>query len=71
MIFNMFQEDAELVSKTLALLNERAGDLLSESSYLHIELRECGTHRKIGEFSDEIGPDAWYYQPVDSPANPI
>ena len=71
MIFNMFQGDAELVAKVLALLNKHAEDLSSEYSYVHIELREGGTHRKIGEFSDEIGPDAWYYQPVDFSPDPI
>ncbi len=31
--------------------------------YVHVELREEGTHRKLGEWSDEIASDTWYFDP--------
>lgn len=34
--------------------------------YVHAELREEGTHRKVGQWSDEIGPDSWYFEEADS-----
>lgn len=34
--------------------------------YIHVELREEGTHRKVGEWSDEIAPDAWYFEAKDA-----
>lgn len=71
MIFNMFQEDAKLVSNILALLNEHTEELTGKYTYLHVELREGVSNIKIGEFSDEIGPDAWYYQPVDVHTDPM
>lgn len=30
--------------------------------YIHVELREEGTYRKVGQWSDEIGPDSWYFE---------
>jgi hypothetical protein len=33
----------------------------SKDLYVHVELRENDTHRKIGAWSDEIAGDAWYY----------
>ena len=30
--------------------------------YIHVELREATTHKKVGEWSDEIADDAWYFQ---------
>ena len=33
--------------------------------YVHVELREEGTHRKVGVWSDEVAPDSWYYNEDD------
>jgi len=32
--------------------------------YVHVELREEGTHTKAGQWSDEIGPGTWYFEEV-------
>ena len=29
--------------------------------YLRVELREKGTHRKVGEWSEGNTPDSWYF----------
>jgi len=34
--------------------------------YIHVELREEGTHRKVGEWSDEIAHDDWYFNETES-----
>lgn len=59
--FSWYAEDLQLVLDTVKLLNERAEKSYAESSYLHIELREKGSDRAIGHFSDEIAPDCWAF----------
>lgn len=34
----------------------------SADFYVHVELRAEGSHTKVGEWSDEIAPNAWYYK---------
>jgi len=59
--FSWYAEDLKLVTDTVNLLNEQAEKSYSEGSYLYIELREKDSHRVIGHFSDEIGPDCWAF----------
>lgn len=30
--------------------------------YVHVELRSEGDHVKVGQWSDEIAGDAWYFE---------
>lgn len=62
-IYNYFGKDLEFINGVVRMLNESG--LEGEFTYLHVELREAETHKKIGEFSDEIGPDSWYFQPIN------
>ena len=35
---------------------------LNDDFYVHVELREEGTHRRVGAWSDEIGDSDWYFE---------
>ena len=39
---------------------------LNDDFYVHVELREADTHKKVGAWSDEIAHDAWYFDPSDN-----
>lgn len=64
-IYNQFQKDLELIAKVTKVLNELGEEIDGEFMYVHVELRAKGGGEKVGEWSDEIGPDSWYYQPLD------
>lgn len=44
------------VNKALNALPE------AKDFYVHVELREEGTGKTVGQWSDEIAPDAWYFE---------
>ncbi len=46
----------------LAAVTEALNKLPTNTDfYVHVELRETGTHRKVGEWSDEISGEDWYF----------
>lgn len=56
-----FIEHLEFLAAVTRMLNTIPE---SEHYYIHVELREEGTHRKVGAWSDEIAKDAWYFEEV-------
>jgi len=54
-----FAEHLDYIAKVTAALNALPP---SKDFYVHVELREEGSHSKVGEWSDEISNDAWYYE---------
>lgn len=38
----------------------------SDGLYIRVELREEGTDRVVGKWSDEVAPDCWSYEEVDT-----
>jgi len=58
-----FGANLDYLAAVTRMLNESE---LPESSdfYIHVELREDTTHRKVGEWSDEIASDAWSFSVV-------
>ncbi len=50
----------------LAAVTEALNQLpRTDEFYVHVELREAGSGEKLGQWSDEISRDDWYY--TDSP----
>ena len=54
-----FAEHLAYIAKVTQMLNELTP---CKDFYIHVELREEGTHTPVGEWSDEIAPDCWYYE---------
>ncbi len=53
-----FQAQLEFISRVTQMLNNLKG---CDGFYIHVELRDAGSHRVVGEWSDEIAPTDWYY----------
>ena len=60
MSMTYFQEQLDYIAAVTRALNAMP-DPTDRNFYIHVELREEGTHRKVGSWSDEIASDAWYY----------
>lgn len=60
-----FQEQQEYVLAVTKMLNENAPALPdAEHYYIHVELRDTYEHKRVGEWSDEIGSDSWSFSEV-------
>lgn len=51
------------IARVTELLNQLPDD---DDIYIGVTLYDTHEHQKIGEWSDEIAPDAWYYQEEDA-----
>ena len=54
-----FSQHLAYIAKVTKALNQVP---TNDDLYIGVNLYESDTHRKIGEWSDEIAPDAWYYE---------
>lgn len=63
MSMTLFVEQLRYITAVTEALN--ALEVNDEHFYVHVELREEGTHRKVGEWSDEIAGDAWYFNETE------
>lgn len=54
-----FHEHLKLIASVTEMLNNLPSN---NDFYVHVELREEGSHDVVGKWSDEIGPDAWYFE---------
>lgn len=55
-----YSENLDYLAAVTRMLNETSIPE-SDDFYIHIELREADTHRKVGEWTDEIAADAWSF----------
>jgi hypothetical protein len=61
MSMNFFANQLEYIAAVTRALNALPTD---EYLYVHVELREEGTGRKIGQWSDEISNEDWSFEEV-------
>lgn len=62
MSFPMFQENIEYIAAVTKALNALPS---GKDFYVHVELREEGSHEKCGQWCDEIANDAWYFEATE------
>ncbi len=58
MSYPYYVEQLEYITNVTKILNSMKS---TDGVYIHVELREEGSHSKIGEWSDEIASDCWSY----------
>lgn len=58
-----FQKHLEFIAAVTKVLNELPE---CDDFYVQVELREGGSHRRVGAWCDEIASDAWYFGVDDS-----
>ena len=61
-----FAEHLDFIGAVTKALNELP---TNNDFYGHVELRHEGSHVKAGEWSDEIAPDAWYFEATSPEAS--
>ncbi len=54
-----FFEHLRLIAAVTEMLNKLP---TADSMYVHVELRSEGDHAVVGQWSDEIASDSWYYE---------
>ncbi|WP_296249628.1 hypothetical protein [uncultured Stenotrophomonas sp.] len=54
-----FSQHLDYITKVTEALNQVPAN---DDLYIGVTLYESDTHRKIGEWSDEIATGAWYYE---------
>lgn len=59
MSHTFFQEHLEYIAAVTKALNALPE---TKDFYVHVELREGGSHETAGKWSDEIAADAWYFE---------
>jgi hypothetical protein len=56
-----FHEQLAYIADVTAWLNRQQ---TPKGFYLHVELREEGSHAPVGRWSDEISGEDWYFEEV-------
>lgn len=59
--YSYFESEIAYIAAVTKMLNSTELPE-NDNMYIHVELRDSAGHTVVGRWSDEIAPDAWYYE---------